>query len=81
VPIFERRGLQTLDLEPQDRLLDAPGRLPELRQTQNLQLLAPIQRDGVLASCKPALQTVRWRRDRGLLRFSAAVVFSVIDAV
>jgi hypothetical protein len=60
VPIFERfRGLQILDLEPQDGL-DAPGRLPELRQTQNLQLLASIQRDGVLASCKPRHPKVRY---------------------
>src|SRR4029453_11325339 len=56
LPIFERcRGLQILGLEAQGRL-DAPSRLPELRQTQNLQLLAPTQHDGVLASCKPATQ-------------------------
>ena len=44
LPIFERcRGLQILGPELQGRL-DAPSRLPELRQTQNLQLLAPIPR-------------------------------------
>jgi hypothetical protein len=58
VIIFERfRGLQMLDLEQQGRL-DAPSRLPELWQTHQLQSLGPTQRDGVLASCKPALQRV-----------------------
>ena len=57
VPTFERfRDLQILDLEPQDRL-DATERLPEPRQTQNLQLTAPVQRLVVLASCKPTIQT------------------------
>src|SRR4029453_15442309 len=51
--ICERfRGLQFLGREPPARL-DAPSRLPKLRQTHNLQSLGPTQRDGVLASCEP----------------------------
>ncbi|HEY6700187.1 MAG TPA: hypothetical protein VI137_05105, partial [Pseudolabrys sp.] len=64
LPIFERfRDLQILDLEPQDRL-DAPERLPAPRPTQNLQLTGPMQRPVVLASCKPAIQTVRCKELR-----------------